>query len=473
MITDAEIIELEQILEYEAILKARTDFYAFCQYMLPEFYKDSRPHLKLIATELQKLETKEYDRLLISMPPRSGKSLTVTLFGDWLLGKYNDKTIMRNAYGFDLVKDFSYASRLFIQSEKYKKVFPDVRLRDDRFAIDAWSLETSKRNVSFFGAGVNGSLTGKGCDLLAIVDDPFKDFNDMSPANCENVWRWYTSVHRSRIEKDCPELIVSTRWGKDDLIGQLLEKEPDKWKHIVIQALDKNDKSYCEEIYSTNKYLEIKATNDVYIWECEYQQNPIENAGLLYNESELKRFKKNEIINISLTKEREFTRIIGYCDVADMGSDYLVSILAKIHKNGNVYIFDVICTQAPIEKTEILVSNQIAYNNVDTIRIESNNGGRLFARNIINLSKGRCNTAITTIHNTQNKETRILTHSGEIKNKFYFLDKSEYDLGSDYDVFMKQVLNYNRNGKNKHDDAVDSLTGLNEMLTNKNIEILK
>jgi predicted phage terminase large subunit-like protein len=160
-------------------------------------------------------------------------------------------------------------------------------------------------------------------------------------------------------------------------------------------------------------------------------------------------------------------------DVADMGSDYLVSILAKIHKNGNIYVFDVICTQELIEKTEILVSNQIAFNTVDTVRIESNNGGRLFARNVINLTKGRCSTAITTIHNTQNKETRILLNSGYIKNKFFFLDKSEYDLGSDYDVFMKQILNYNKNGKNKHDDAVDSLTGLNEMIVNKNIEILK
>jgi len=441
----------QKINEKIDITLSRYDFWTFCKYYDPEFFTDEREHLIKVAEILENVRKGISKKVAISMPPRAGKSYIVTLFCAFMLGNNPEGSIMRNSYSERLANKFSYDVRNIIKSDKFKKVFP-VELASDKQAVTGWSLTTSKQ-VGYFCAGVGGSITGFGCNLLAILDDPIKNMEEALSENIlENKWNWYTSTHKSRLEKGCPEIHIATRWSKRDIIGQL-EKQNyfPKESTIVIPALI-NGASYCEDLKPLHELEEIKNIQAPFIWEAEYMQQPIEVEGLLY--TELNTFSLKELKN-------KPDGIISCVDVADRGSDYLACLIGYQYGN-TTYIKDVVFTQESIELTEPAVASMLLDNKTDKCRIESNAGGHSFALNIQKLVNQK--VIIEDKPTTANKETRILMKSGYIKQNFYF--RNDYDNGSQYDVFMRQLTSYIRGGKNKFDDAPDVCTMMAEMIDN-------
>lgn len=148
--------------------------------------------------------------------------------------------------------------------------------------------------------------------------------------------------------------------------------------------------------------------------------------------------------------------VVAYVDTADTGSDYLCAIVA-IRSSNSLYITDVVYTQEPQEITESLVASLFHRNKVNRAIIESNNGGRGFARTVqkilVDINWRR--TQITTFHQSQNKNTRILSNSSTVVLNVYFCE----NLNS---KFMLDMRTYSREGKNAHDDAPDCVTGLVE-----------
>lgn len=458
-------MEVEEILTDEEIKLldcelAISDFYYYCQYMDPEFFTDGKWHLKKVAYKLQQLLDKKTKNLIILMPFRSGKSYLVSLFCSWLIGKFPTKSIMRNSYGQDTANKFSYDIRAIIQFPRYLELFPHVILKKDKQNITDWSITEAKQST-YFCAGFEGGITGKGCDLFAIVDDPVKNIEDaLSETVLEKTWNLYTTGHRGRMEDGCKEIIIATRYSVNDLVGKILEKESDRWEVITIPALDENGKSFCEEIKTTEDYLREKALLDPMFWEATYMQNPVEIKGLLF--TDLNYFNLNEL--------HDYDVVVGYTDIADEGTDYLCSLIGKM-KDERCYITDVIFTQLPIEETEPLVAQMIIDTGCDEMTFESNNGGKSYALNIEKLIKTKSRCSIEWHPNTTNKETRIIMKSGQIKKFFYF--RNDYETGSDYDLYMKNLKSYKRMGKNKHDDAPDATTGLAErILIPQSIEFL-
>lgn len=438
--------------------KCRKEFYTFCQYMDEDFFTDGKPHLKQIADAMQEVADGKVKSLAISMPPRAGKSYVTSLFCAWMLGKNPKGSIMRNSYAGKLAEKFSKDIRDgIIPSNKYKNIFPEVAVSKTSSAVDAWSLDGNTQ-PAYFCAGVGGPITGFGCSLCAILDDPLKNIEEaLSETVIDNVWNWYTSTHLSRLEKGCPEIHIATRWTKKDPIGRLTDPYSecfkDGMKVISIPALDENGNSFCEEIKSTAEYHEIRKITEDFIWEAEFMQNPIESKGLLFPVEELKRFKRTEL-------KGDPDGIVGFTDTADAGTDYLCSVVGR--KYGDfTYITDVVFTQEGVEVTEPLVAQQIIDTKTDIMLIESNNGGGSFARNVQKIVKAEPEghyCSIVSEAATTNKETRILMAAGYIKEHFYFRD--DYPAGSDYDRFMRQMTGYVKMGKNKHDDSVDACTGL-------------
>lgn len=155
-------IELAEKLELVAVLEAREDFYKFCQYMDPGYFTEKKWHLKLIARYLNEVAYGRIKKLLVSLAPRAGKSYTVSMFHAWLVGKFPEDSCMRNSYAAELAEKFSYDIRSMIQKPKYLKVWPEVRLKADRTAVNDWATEAA-RDSSYFCAGVGGSILGKGC----------------------------------------------------------------------------------------------------------------------------------------------------------------------------------------------------------------------------------------------------------------------------------------------------------------------
>ncbi|MFA5880552.1 MAG: phage terminase large subunit [Eubacteriales bacterium] len=443
----------------------RRNFWEFCVYMDPGFFTLAKWHLKLIAKYLQKLADQEINKLIISEPPRAGKSYEVSLFHAWMIGRFPEESSMRNSYAAELAEKFSYNIREFIQKEKYKKVFSDIELKKDRRSVSDWSITLAK-DASYFCAGVGGPITGKGCKKVGTLDDSLKNIEDaLSETVLEKTWQWYTSTHLSRFETGCANLHVATRWSRKDPIGRILEdkagvyvedyvEQYDDWYVITIPALI-NGESFCEEIKTTEEYLEIKKITDDFIWEAEYMQHPIEAKGLLYPVEQLNRFT---IADLSTKKP---DGIVGFTDTADKGSDYLCSLIGK-RFGDYTYITNAIYTQDGVEITEPLVSQMIIDTKADVMTIEANNGGSSYARNVRKLVRPKWKCSIADEHQTTNKETRILMNAGYVKEYFYF--RSDYEPGSDYDKYMRALTSYVKLGRNKNDDSPDCTTGLAEKM---------
>lgn len=442
--------------------EARKDFWAFCMHMDPKFFA-KRPFLKIIALALMVVFIRYSQgvsyRIAISLPPRAGKSYIISLFIAWMLGHFPEESIMRNTCSDTLYIKLSYDTRDIIRSKRYADIFPEIQLKSDKQNVHGWSL-TKARQVSYFGAGVGGTVIGFGASVMAITDDLYKSLDDaLSDTNNEKVWRWKEGTHDSRIEGNCCQVDVGTRWSENDVIGRL--EEMGKYNDIIrVPAMDENDETFCNDVHTTEYYRDLRSDMDESIWEAEYMQNPIEAKGLLFPKSELIRFKKSDL-------KGDPDGRIGACDVADTGDDDLCAPFGDIFGD-KIFIGDVVFTKDAVEVTEPRLAQTIIDNRSDHMRIESNNGGRIFSNSVkktlksVNYSKCEIEARPT----TKNKETRILMKSGWIKKHCVFLDESEYERGSDYDRFMKALTRYKREGGNKHDDAPDGMTILAEFFEN-------
>ena len=420
-----------------------------------DFFND-KEHLKQIANIFQKVKEGIYKKVSVSMPPRYGKSYITTLFCLWMLGLNAEGSIMRNSYSERLAEKFSYDVRSLLKSEQYLSIFPEIELAGDKQAVRGWNLSTAKQ-VSYFCAGVGGSITGFGCDLLSILDDPIKNYEEASSeVIIDKVWDWYGSTHRSRHESNCPEIHIATRWSDKDPIGQL--KDANYFDKIIEIPALLNGKSTCEQIKSTEELLEIKSITDEIIFESVYQQQPIQAKGLLFPNNSLLRFRMSDL-------NQKPDAIIGVGDIADEGSDNLSLPIGYVYGT-RVYITDVLFTTDPIEVTQPLAAQKIIDSGLNYVMFESNNGGKGFALKVSELIQGLCNTFVDWRATTQNKHSRILFASGIVKRDFYF--RNDYQQGSDYDKFMKNLTSYMKKKGSKHDDAPDSMALMTEVMKETN-----
>lgn len=439
--------------------QARDDFWAYCLYHDPKFFA-KRLFLKKVADAFTRVYVSYIDkkiyRLAVSMPPRAGKSYISSLFIAWMLGHFPEESVMRNCCSDTLYNKLSYDTRDIVRSSRFKEIFPDIRLRRDKQNVHGWCLEQSKQ-MGYFGAGVGGTVIGFGASMLAMTDDLYKSLEDaMSDTNNEKVWSWKQGSHDSRIEGCCCSIDIGTRWSATDVLGRMEEME--KYDEIIrIAALDENDESFCEEVHTTEYYCELRDETDDSIWSAEYMQEPIEAKGLLFPKTELNRFKLADIAG------KQPDGVIGATDVADEGDDDLCSPFGKVFSE-RIFITDVIFTKDPVEVTEPLLAQMIIDTGCDQMRIEANNGGKMYANDIKKILKANKKTRciVQSKTTTSHKPTRILMRSGWIKKHCSFLAEGEYKKGSDYDRFMKALSSYKKEGGNKHDDAPDGITILAE-----------
>lgn len=480
-LTDKEKMLLILLEERKHIYNCINNFYEFCCYLMPEFFTENKQYLKDICNLFQQVTEKKIKKLAISLPPRAGKSLVTSLWCAWMLGKYPHGSIMRNSYGATLAEKFSRDIRDgILQKQQYLSIFPKIAISKKLASIESWALE-GYTQPSYFCAGVGGAITGFGTKLAAILDDPIKNIEDaLSETIIDKTWDWYTSTHMSRMEKDCANIHIATRWSKKDPIGRLTDPNSEwydpEFVTYVIPALDDNGNSFCEEIKSTQEYHELKRITEDFIWESEFMQNPVEEKGLLFPIDSLNRFNMSEL------NAMQPDGIIGYTDTADQGNDYLCSVIGRRYGD-YTYIVDVLFTQDGVEITQPLTAKLMIDNKCKIMNVESNNGGKSFADNVQSIIKDIAKALkedytieakqkaaeldgyyVYHKQTTQNKETRILMSAGYIKQYFYF--RSDYEPGSDYDKFMRQLTSYIKLGKNKHDDASDGVTGLAEYMQN-------
>lgn len=447
--------ELKDLLLVEL---ARRNFWAFCLYVDKDFFS-KRIFLKKVALAFQQIEDGTIKSLSVSMPPRAGKSYITSLFCAWSLGKNPKRSVMRNTCTATLYLKFSYDVRAIVKGDKFKAVFPTVKLSDDKANLNGWNTSESVQ-VGYFGAGVGGTIIGFGANNLAITDDLYRGIEDaLSDTVNDRVLQWLESTHYSRLEKGCKLIDIGTRWAITDAIGRNIEnKRYDR--SIIIPALNSKGLTFCDEVATTEEYLTKQKYTAPEIWEAEYMQNPVDIKGRLFSDLNIIDVSEfNEIAESNKSEENPngIEGAIAYIDVADAGKDYTAVAIAVVIK-GTAYIRDYVYSRDNTDVTTPLIASKLDYWGVSYCRVESNSIGALFGRGLQKLTKAR----ILLVANSVNKETRILLQSAEIMRKFTFV-KDENDAQSVQ--FIQNVLGYSKDGKNKNDDAPDCLAGLSLLST--------
>ena len=428
---------------------ARRSFYHFCRYYDRDFVH-ARPFVKDICEAFQEVEDKKIKSLSVSLPPRAGKSYITSLFCAWTLGKNPDKSVMRNACTATLFLKFSYDVRAILKDERFKRVFPDVSLSDDKANLQGWNTNKSKQ-VGYFGAGVGGTIIGFGASNVAITDDLYRGIEDaLSDTVNDRIIQWKESTHDSRFETGCARIDIGTRWSVKDIIGNGIESKIYD-KSIIVSALDDQGNSFCEAVMTTDEYKQVQKRTAKEIWLAEYQQQPIDIEGRLF--SDYKRINQNEFDEFIVNNQVEGR--LAYIDVSDTGMDYTAMAIAAIVKN-QTYIVDYVFNRDNTDLTIPQCAALLNKWNVSYCRVESNNMGAMFARNLQNLTK----TKILQVANTTNKITRIIMQSAFISQRMQFVVKEEQQCLT----FIENMLSFSKEGKNKHDDAPDCLAGLSLFL---------
>lgn len=451
----------KELLKYYAKMElARREFWEYCKFTSPDFYSEDRAFLKDLSEKLQWfIEEADEQIMVVNLPPRHGKSRTATKFVQWLFGKYgHDMKVMTGSYNETLSGTFAKQVRDVIAEKPtlgvtvYNDIFPDTKIKYGEASASKWALEGSSV-ANYLATSPTGTATGFGCNIM-IIDDLIKNSEEAYNANTlQKLIDWFNNTMLSRTEDEFKIIIIMTRWANDDLAGYVLANY-DNVIHINYKAVQEDGSMLCEAILS-RKAFELKTKNmNKDIVEANYQQEPIDVKGRLYTKfMTYNEVPKDDDGNVL------FKYILNYTDTADTGGDFLCSICYGMF-NDIYYILDVLYTKEAMETTEPATADMLTRNNVGCAIIESNNGGRGFARNVERLckEKGNRHTNIQWFHQSKNKVARILSNSTSVMNNVAF----PVDWETRFPEFAKAIKKYQKEGKNAHDDAPDALTGVYE-----------
>ena len=441
---------------------ARREFWYYCRVMAPDFYKPEREYQKALCEAFQTFMEGDDRILVINVPPRFGKSRTAQMFTQWSLGKNKTLKVMTGSYNETLSTVFSKNVRNAIDEKKadankivYSDIFPDVKIKRGDGAMNLWSLEGGYNN--YLATSPSGTATGFGCDLM-ILDDLIKSALEAHNEDLlEKHWEWFVNTMLSRLEEGGKIIIIMTRWATRDLAGramQFFKEEGWRCRQVMMPAQYPDGSMLCSDILSEDSYqAKIRAMGED-IAKANYQQMPIDMKGRLYAS-----FKTYETLPTDKHGNSLFTVVKSYCDTADTGADYLCNIIYGIYHK-EAYVLDVYYTKDGMEITEPETAKRLIHFGVNEADIESNNGGRGFARNVEReLSQlGSNRTKINWFHQSKNKAARILSNSTWVMSHIYYPVNWKDRWPEYYDA----MTSYQKEGRNKHDDAPDATTGIAE-----------
>jgi len=267
-------IKLEEKRKESAI---KNDFMSFVKYVWPDFIEGS--HHKIMSEKFNKVATGDLKRIVINMAPRHTKSEFASyLLPSWMIGKNPKLKIIQATHTTELAVRFGRKAKNLIDSQEYQKIF-QTKLREDSKAAGRW--ETNEGG-EYFAAGVGGSITGRGADLL-IIDDPHSEQDALNTNALERTWEWYTSGPRQRLQPGGIIVVVMTRWNTKDLTGKLInaqkEAKADQWEVIEFPAILPNDKPLWPEYWKLEELEGVKAGLPIGKWNAQYQQNPTAEEG--------------------------------------------------------------------------------------------------------------------------------------------------------------------------------------------------
>lgn len=475
-------------------------FEKYTQVMFKAQYKTSfivAEHHRRMFDALQKVVDGDCRRLIINIAPRYGKTeLVIKSFISWCFALNPKCRFLHLSYSDILVNDNSETIRSIMREPLYMELFPDTALASEKGSAKRWKTKaggelyavSTQGQVTGFGAGNMDntafseydksenlfnfddetnemlSLIGATTNIFQgaiVIDDPIKPDDAESDIVRERInFRFENTIRNRTNSRNTPIIIIMQRLHEHDLCGYLQEIEPGEWTVLSIPAILTDP--FTGEPYAlwpmkhTLKELyKMREINPI-VFDTQYMQNPTPKEGLMYHDG-FKTYRKDELHFPYKAQKWNYT------DTADTGKDFLCSI-CFINTPDIIYVTDVLFTDAPMEVTEPKNAEMLTLNQTQEALIESNNGGRGYARNVkrilrANLHNFRC--AVKTFTQTQNKKSRIFSNSACVMNDILFPEGWERMWPS----FHNALMTYRKDNKkhNQPDDAPDCLTGVYEM----------
>lgn len=425
-------------------------------------------HHEQITAVLEKVYTGEITRLIINIAPRYSKTeLAVKNFIANGLAINPAAKFIHLSYSDDLALDNSEETKSIVQSSEYQALFPEVQIKKNSDSKKKW-YTTAGGGV--YATSAAGQVTGFGAGMVddeekildeftatndkslfggaLIIDDPIKPEDADSELQRERVNTRFDSTIINRVNsRNTPIIIIMQRLHERDLCGYLIENEPEKWHVLSLSCIKDDGTALWPFKHTLDELREIELRNQI-VFERQYLQRPMPIEGRLY-----KTFKTYS------TLPANARTIKAVIDTADTGKDNLCSIVYSPTPTG-AYLLDVYYTPKGMEVTEGETAQQLTKFKVNKCLIESNNGGRSFARNVERLCRELKNysTKIEWFHQKDNKEVRIFTRAADVQNMIYYPEEWE----KMWPQFAKHIKGYMAAGNNLHDDAEDCLSILIE-----------
>lgn len=459
-------------------------------------------HHKALFDVLTKVVDGEITRLIINMPPRYGKTeIVVKSFISWCYALNPACRFLHLSYSDMLVNDNSAVVRQIMQEPLYKELFPESALAKDKESSTRWKTKaggelyavSTQGQVTGFGAGnveqqdedhtstantIDTEWANSNDEMLRmlglleatqnifegaiVIDDPLKPEDAQSDTVRERINnRFETTIRNRTNSRKTPIIIIMQRLHEHDLCGYLMEIEPDTWHVLSLPAIVEDDEGNESALWELKHTLpELKRMREInpLVFDTQYMQDPKPKEGLMYSSG----FGTYSPEALAQLRGAHAVRM-NYTDTADTGADSLCSI-NYIDTPEYIYVTDVLYTDKPMEVTESQTAELLNKGNIQTSNIESNNGGRGFARNVRRILRTKFRNFKCTInmfHQSENKYVRIFTHSAEAQNMVLFPEGWERKWPKFHDALMS----YRKDNKKKsqHDDAPDALTGCVEM----------
>lgn len=455
--------QIETLKGYIKQKSGQDDLIKFAQSAMPAF--ECAKHHRLIADKLMAVERGDIKRLMIFMPPRSGKSTLASIyFPAWFIGRNPTKQIITASYSGRLSEDFGRKVRNTISDSDFGDIFPNVSLAPDSKASNRW--HTNKDGV-YMAVGVQGATTGRGADLF-IIDDPVRDAAEAdSELIRDKVWDWFATVAYTRLQPEGRIVVVQTRWHEDDLSGRLLTDMEDggqQWDVLTLPAIaEENDvlgrkpgEALWPDWYSIEKLEETRqlfsASSGNRFWSAMYQQRPTPEEGDYFKVEWMQRYGKrppSEDMTIYATSDFAVT---------DKGGDYTVHMVFGITADKDIYVLDCYRQQADAyEWVEVMISMMKEWKPVQWIgekgQIDRSVGP--FLRQMMGERGVYCD--VESLPSVQSKAQRAQSIRGRMAmGKIYFPKHSKWA-----DTVIDEMLHFPHGN---HDDAVDALSLIGRVL---------